>query len=218
MLGNRLKALLEFIDENDQIADIGCDHGYLLIAAVKKGVKFVQGIENKIGPLEQAKFNLSPYLSLEVKLSLSDGLDALDEHIDSIVISGMGGLNIINILAKNIEKAQQFKKMIIQPNSNIFELRKFLNENGFLITHEQIVFEKKQYYEILIAKYIGDVIRLSDNDLLFGPILRKEKSLLFIKKWTRVLNHLQKAYHPDQRQEELISKIELIKGELGGKE
>lgn len=218
MLGKRLKTILDYIDPADHLADIGCDHGLLLVGAIKKGVGFVQGVDNKIGPLEQAKSNLAPYLTTQVKLSLSDGFDDLDSQIDTVVISGMGGLNIINIFTKNIEKAKRLKKIILQPNTNQYELRKYLSEQGFMIFDELIVYEKKQYYEILVVRYLGidKVPSLTDKDLLFGPILRINRSPLFIKKWTKVLNQLEQAFNPSQPSEELRAKIELIKGELGG--
>ena len=31
-------------------------------------------------------------------------------------------------------------------------------------------------------------IKYDDFDLMFGPVLRKEKSPLFVEKWTKVLN------------------------------
>jgi tRNA (adenine22-N1)-methyltransferase len=217
MLSIRLKAILDYIEEHDHLADIGCDHGYLLIAALQKGLKFVQGIDNKKGPLAQAKVNLTSFLGPQVILTLSDGLEDLDSKVDTVVISGMGGINIIDILSNNIHKAQKLRKIIVQPNTNIYELRKYLNDNGFEFQSEKMVYEKKQYYEILVVKYTGKVNELSENDFIFGPYLRKERSELFIKKWTLILNKLLKAYNPDEKQEELAAKIEIIRSELGGK-
>ena len=54
----RLNAALDWIDCNDLLADVGCDHGYLAIEALKKGVPFVQLIDNKEGPLNVAISNL----------------------------------------------------------------------------------------------------------------------------------------------------------------
>ena len=56
-MNKRLEKVSELIDKFDLLADIGCDHGYLGIMALNKGVKFVQFIDNKIGPLNQAKKN-----------------------------------------------------------------------------------------------------------------------------------------------------------------
>ena len=57
MVNKRLEIVNKYIDINDTLADIGCDHGYLGIMAINKGVKFVQFIDNKLGPLSSAKQN-----------------------------------------------------------------------------------------------------------------------------------------------------------------
>ena len=74
MLSKRLEEVLKYIDKEDIVADIGCDHGYLGIACLNKGVAFVQLIDNKEGPLSQAKQNLKNYDTNKYLLTLSDGL------------------------------------------------------------------------------------------------------------------------------------------------
>ena len=54
----RLHAALDWVNQDDLLADIGCDHGYLASLALQKGIKFVQLIDNKEGPLSVARRNL----------------------------------------------------------------------------------------------------------------------------------------------------------------
>ena len=99
MLSKRLQRVLDYIQIDDKLADIGCDHGYLSLYAIKKGVKFVQLVDNKIGPLNVAKKNLSKEnLNAEIKYSLSSGLSNIDINVDTVAICGMGGDLISKIL------------------------------------------------------------------------------------------------------------------------
>ena len=130
-LSKRLQTVLEFIDVKDKVADIGADHGYLVIAMRELGVDFLQVVENKKGPLERAKQNLRDFDN--VIFSLSDGISDLNPNIDTVTICGMGGLNIVEILNNNLDTAKRLKKIVMQANSKTFELRQFLNDNGFSI-------------------------------------------------------------------------------------
>ena len=95
----RLNAALNWIDCNDLLADVGCDHGYLAIEALKKGVPFVQLIDNKEGPLNVAVSNLRKYdYDSKTKFTLSSGLLDLDQKVTCVAILGMGGELISQIL------------------------------------------------------------------------------------------------------------------------
>ena len=132
MLSTRLNKILEYVNKDDLVADIGTDHGYLLDECIKKGIKFAQGVENKKGPYQRALLTLQPHIDNNLlTLSLSDGLDDLDDRIDTVVIAGMGGELISQIIDANIEKTKRLKKLIIEPNIKIYELRNYLSKNKF---------------------------------------------------------------------------------------
>ena len=94
-LNKRLETVASLVDNNRSVIDIGCDHAFLSIYIVlNKSPKKVIASDNKEGPLEGAKENLKQYgVSEAVKLKLGNGVDPIEEDIDTIVISGMGGLN-----------------------------------------------------------------------------------------------------------------------------
>ena len=103
----RLNAIMNFIDEKDVVADIGCDHGYLLKLAIDNK-KIIKGyaIDNKNGPLDSDKNNLSCYNNVD--FILSDGLKSVDkEDINCVVIAGMGGMLINSIISDSIEKLKK---------------------------------------------------------------------------------------------------------------
>lgn len=219
VLSKRLSKVLEYIDKNDLVADIGADHGYLSLEMLNIGVKFVQIVENKIEPLKRAKLTLKNHEN--VKYSLSDGISDLDELINTVTICGMGGLNIVEILSNNLSTAQKLNKIILQANSKVYELREFLNNQGFVIIDEAIIEEKGCFYEIIVTKYdITSKKILSYQEKYFGPVLLVNQNQTFINKYTKKINEYQNILNSNISKNEDINniknKIELIKTYVKG--
>lgn len=194
MISERLKLIASLIPPAKRVADVGCDHGYLLWEAFEKhGLEYAVAIDNKEGPLRAAMNNLKgrPFFK-NIRFSLSDGLADLKEgEVEGVVIAGMGGITITEILAKGLDKHRGLK-YILQANKNLYELRKFLYEAGMEIASEKIIFEDGQYYEIIVSETAKKPLHYDDDDLLFGPVLRKEKPELFLKKLREELDRYQK--------------------------
>jgi tRNA (adenine22-N1)-methyltransferase len=222
LLSKRLSAILALIDPEDRIVDVGCDHGYLIRAALDKGVKFAQGIDNKEGPLESARGNLSSYLGPNVILTIGSGLDRLDLRADTALFCGMGGLLIVDLLTRNMTKAKTLKKLILEANNKIDECRSFLDKNGFTITNEIMVEDRNQFYEIMVVRFTGSNPFLDEDDCRFGPLLRRHQTEVFVRKWNRILKAYEDAYRSLENTaevniEELKKKITSIRRVLGEK-
>ncbi|MDD7314987.1 MAG: class I SAM-dependent methyltransferase [Bacilli bacterium] len=215
MNNQRLNKILDLINVHDCVADIGTDHGYLLIGCMEKGLKFCQGVENKLGPYLVAEANLNNYIQDgRIKLSLSDGLKDLDPLIDTVVIAGMGGELISKIIDESLAKAKTLKKLILEPNVRCYELRKYLNLNGFTIYNEEIINDNDKYYEIMEVKFANSLPTLSENELLFGPILLKKANPLFITKWQTKLKEYENIKNTSTKKlpniEEMIERIKEV--------
>lgn len=143
-INNRLLKISDFCLKEDKILDIGCDHALLEIYMTQQGFNIVGSDINK-GPLEKAKLNIQKY-NQEVELRLGNGLETLKDE-DTIIISGMGGLTIIEIL-KTIP--EQIKKIIISPNTDFKETRKHLTNNNFKLEKEVLVKENNKFYLISV--------------------------------------------------------------------
>ena len=164
ILNKRLQTLSAFIDKKDVVLDIGCDHGLLGIYLTLNNIKTVSSDINK-GPLEKAKENISKYnLTNEIETRLGDGLSVMSSDINTVVISGMGGLNIINILS-DIKKYPNVKKLVLSPNNDFGLVRKEITDLGFKIVKEEMVLEQNKYY--LISEYIHGN---EDIDYYFGKL------------------------------------------------
>lgn len=171
MLSKRLQKVLDYISIEDNLADIGCDHGYLAMEAINKGIKKVQLVDNKIGPLNVAKKNLLPFEKNAIILyTLADGLSDINQDINVVAICGMGGDLITKILRDNLNVAKLMKYLILEANSKVEILRKFLSDNNFLIIDEDVVLDKNRFYEIIKISYSNNSNILSDDEIMFGPV------------------------------------------------
>ena len=155
-LSLRLTKVKDTVLKCDTVCDIGCDHGYVSISLIEeeKAKKVIACDINK-GPLEAAKENVSKKnLSGKIELRLSDGLSQVSpaDHPDSIVIAGMGGALMCKILTEGSEVVSSAKQLVLQPQSEIFLVRKWLRENGFYISNEEILKDMGKYYFLLDAR------------------------------------------------------------------
>ena len=153
----RLAAIAKEINKGETMADIGTDHGFLPVALWEQGVcpKVILADVNQ-GPLDKAKYNASEsHPGVEFDCRLGDGLKVIEPgEVDVIVIAGMGGTLMTEILGENIEKTWSYKKLILQPRKDIGELRWWIYNNCMCITNEQLVRENKYIWPVLTVEPI----------------------------------------------------------------
>lgn len=150
-LGARIQTMVDLYPVVDSIADIGCDHGYTAIALYEAG-KAEKLFACDIGkePLEMARKNVR-FRGLEDKITcrLGNGLEALEKgECKHLLLSGMGGMLIIQILERRIE---EFETILLSPQSDYEKVRRFLYPYMELV-EDCYVKEKNKFYRILLAK------------------------------------------------------------------
>lgn len=152
-LSKRLDCIASFIDEEDNVIDIGCDHALLDIYLSFKYNKIYYASDLRESALDMARANIDKYKCNSVILKCGNGLTAIDKsmNINTIVISGMGYMSITHIL-KNIKYMHNINKLVIQSNSNTEIVRKFMIKNGFYIDKEKLILDKNIYYIISVFK------------------------------------------------------------------
>lgn len=209
-INKRLKLVGDYISEGSIPLDVGCDHAKLSIYLLKeRKFPFVYASDNKEGPLNQARENISFYnLTDRIKLSKNDGLASLEENIDTITITGMGGLTICKIFKENKQSLANIKSIILSPNNFVKEVRETLCSLEFYIKEETLVVENKKTYPVLVfAKGKKDY---SLKELSLGPILMLKKDKLvkdyYHNKLREVNNVLQKNITEEKHKE-----LELLK-------
>lgn len=200
-LSTRLQTIASLVNEGANVADIGADHGLLSIYLVEKGlVNSVFAVENKIGPYQTLVENTKNYPS--IKTSLSDGLDELPEDVNSIVIAGMGGLLITDILGKNKDKLKRVSQIVVDAHRDIEQCGLFLEKVGFYPTDIHIVHEKVYYLVINFTrkKLNKSVDELAQKDPLFKEY---KKHLLGLYTRNYAKNHSQDLQRRMERLKQL---------------
>ena len=203
MITPRLNCILNNIT-GKTMADIGTDHAYIPIKLAQDN-KIIHAIacDIKQGPLNIAEKNVNKYgFSNIIELRLGAGLEPLSENeVESVVIAGMGGEMIINIL--NNEKSATYSELILQPMNYQAELRYWLSNNNFTIISEDLALEGFKVYNIIKVKKGEPTI--FENELeyhlpkylyshtLFNELLAKKK-----REFTKILTGLEKAEKKDE--------------------
>ena len=134
------------------LVDVGTDHGYIPIHLLKQEkCNKVIATDINIGPVEKAKFNISvEELEDKVEFRLGSGLSIIRPgEVEVIIIAGMGGNLIRDIIEEGLEVIKKADYIVLQPVQNPEILRKYLIEKGFKILDEDICLEDNKYYEII---------------------------------------------------------------------
>ena len=208
---DRLDFIAHLTENSESVVDVGCDHAYTLIKAVNDySVKKGYGLDIATGPIEIAKKNVrDAKLEDKIEIIKSDGFQNFDKTCDTLVISGMGGENIVDILSYDIEYTKSFKKMILSPHSNTPKVRFFLINNLLKIEEEYMIEDNDKIYEIIVVSDKKINQKYDFYDMNFGPVLRKEKPELFVKKYTALLEKTKEALEHAQNKTS-ISKLLII--------
>jgi len=162
-LSERLLAIAALIDKGQTMADIGSDHGFLPKYLWDNGI-CPKIIVTDISPDSlQKAVSAFPDNPAGVFFRQGSGLAPLDfSEADVVVIAGMGGVLITQILGHDIKKTLSFKKYVLQPRNGAGKLRYWLKEAGFMINSEHLAREGKFICEIIAASPPADIETLPD--------------------------------------------------------
>ena len=169
-ISRRLQSVAAFVQEGKRLADVGCDHGYIPIYLLqKKKIEKAIAMDINQGPLMRAKEHIQEWgLENYIDTRLSDGVKALKPNeVQSVVIAGMGGPLMEKILTEGNEVLQTVTELVLQPQSEIGHFRRFLIENGYEITHEEMILEDGKYYPIMRAVH-GKAKEQTEAEYLYG--------------------------------------------------
>ena len=246
-LSRRLKAIADYIKNEEDIADIGTDHGYLPLYLIHKNPKRkVIFTDVNEGPLKKTQgiiLKENPNADLtSFDIRAGDGLEPIDYgEVDTAVIAGMGGILIRDILKKDGKKTRSIKKLILQPRTAADKLRKWLVDQNYYIFDESLAYEKGRICEIICVNQNenneakDDAIKQKDEfkdelDYEFSPILLKKHDKI-ISNWLKrsydtelkieksiKLKGGEKAYEKLPEIERRITKLEEILSEFTRKE
>ena len=201
-LSKRLQCIADYVKPGSVVADIGTDHAYLPVYLVQKGLcpRAVAADINR-GPLDAARSNVSQHqLITQIDLRLGNGLQVVKPgEVDTIVIAGMGGGTIRDILQEFPAVVSGASRLILQPMADDRDLRHYLIENGWRLVDEELLLEDGRLYLVLVAEQGREEVTepilleigprlLEKNHPLLGQYLKRLK-----QKYHRVLEGLAKS-------------------------
>jgi tRNA (adenine22-N1)-methyltransferase len=211
-LSARLQIVEKYLPQGCLFADIGSDHALLPVSAVMTGRASgaVAGEVND-GPFEAAKRQVaSSGLQTQIAVRKGNGLAVVQKgEVQAVTIAGMGGALIATILGEGIDKLEGVQRLILQPNVGEDMVRRWLLEQGWVLTAEEILEEDGKIYEILVADRSEQASSLNEAVyqerqlpggplltrewlLWMGPMLTQEPSDVFFRKWALELDKLSK--------------------------
>ena len=169
----RLLACAGFVPPGDRVADIGCDHGYLGIYLLQKGIASgVIASDLRPGPLQSAVRNAAKYgVGDKMRFYLSDGAQSIPRDFDCLVCAGMGGDTMVGILTQAPWLKNKQYRLILQCQSKTPLLRRYLSENGWRITEESVLRDGRFLYTVMEVIWQPDYPRLSCGEWYFPPAL-----------------------------------------------
>ncbi len=218
-LKSRLNMAAQMVRKGSRLADIGTDHAYLPAALILDGtVPCAIAADLRKGPLENAEATVKNYgIAKKVQLRLSDGLKRVEpSEVDDIVIAGMGGILISEILEVAPWVKNKNIQLILQPQSHDEVLRKWLWDNGFKITKEDACFEDGKTYICMATVYTGESSIHSEAEILLGGFLTRsdEASVSFCEKKLHRIEVRLKALKKSDPENEEIETLEKILSEV----
>lgn len=222
-LSERLLMNVSLVPEGAKVADIGCDHGYAAIWLVRQGISDkVIAMDVNRGPIERARKHVHEAgLDEHIECRQSDGTEKLlPGEVDTLMITGMGGPLMTDILAARKEILDGVNTLILQPQSEIAAVRRFLLQYGFFICREKACQNDGKYYFAILAEK-GDVpenVALQDWQYRYGTYLVQEKNPILMQyllkernTYLSILGKMEKNHAKGERKKEIqhmISDIE----------
>ncbi|KLE16817.1 class I SAM-dependent methyltransferase [Clostridium sp. C8] len=221
-LSERLNFIIKNIENTSVLADIGTDHGYIPLHALKSGIcsKAIAVDINK-EPLDKARLNaILEGMGEELEFRLGDGLKVLEkDEVEVTVIAGMGGNLIKDILEEQIEKVNSMKYLILQPAQNPEVLREYLYTNNYEIINEDLCLDENIYYELFkVRRKEGEATNLdpiyyevSPKLLMQKHPLMKEYLISKVENYEKINSFItESTINANERRKSIQEKIDVI--------
>ena len=222
----RIEFILENLFNVNTIADIGTDHGYVPLVALRRGIcsKAIACDINK-DPLDKARLNaILEGMGDELEFRLGGGLSPLkDNEVEEVIIAGMGGNLIRDILEDDISKVSNLDVLVLQPAQNPEVLREYLYKNNYEILKEDLCYDEGIFYELFKVKRAeGNATELDSIYYEISPILLRQKHPLMksylefkIKEYSKILTFITEAtVSANARRKDIEGKITIMQSML----
>ena len=193
-LSNRLLKLAEFIVPGSFIADIGSDHCLLPIFLCEQNlIKGAFAVENKEGPYNRmVKAIKDAGLEDKIAYSLSSGIEKLDPRCDTVVLAGMGGRLISEILTSHKERLDNVQHILVDAHTDLDIVYETLTSLGYEIEMGHFLMDKGKPYDIMRWKKSEKEPQYSDIEKKYGYFNVKHPNEAWKQYYERQLGILEK--------------------------
>lgn len=207
-LDERLEMCASLVQKSARLVDVGSDHAYLPVWLLKSG-KISYAIASDINkkPLESGRLTAEKYGAKNIEFRLGSGLCTVTEsdNITDVVIAGMGGEIISEILLQSPLTKDKMLNIILQPMTKSEELIDFLYSNGFEIIKQSCVVSKGKCYTVMAVHYTSEKQTVTETFKYIGKLdLKDEVNVRFIKAH---IKHLENKSKGDSSLTEVTEKL-----------
>ena len=220
-LSQRMQTVADMVEKCGTVCDIGCDHAFVSIYLVAHGkADRVIASDVRTGPCAIARDNIARWnMSDRIDLRLGDGLSTIHEgEAESVIIAGMGGMLITDILENGKNVVRTTRQLVLQPQSELEDFRRFLYQQGYHITEENMIEEDGKFYPLMLVKKSEQTAPVPDRIACrYGPLLLRNQSqvlLRFLKRQERIygeiLESLQGQGLSDAKRQQRFTEIEQL--------
>lgn len=207
----------------DTFADVGCDHGYLSEYMLENGL-CEKAILSDIsaGSLKKAEKLLEKYIRSGKAVAVcGDGFYGVPKDVDEVVVAGMGGFEIVQILS---DERYGFlpKRFLFQPMKDGKLLRSFILENGGYIERDFTFFAEGKFYDVICGRTLFEGEqrqKYTQTEAEFGRENVQNRPPDFLKQMQKTASEIE-AYLlrgvGEHSRETLTARLKKIKGVIGG--
>ena len=188
-ISDRLLACAAFVNPGDRVADIGCDHGYLGIHLLRRGIAgSVLAADLRQGPLQSARENSARYgVADKMTFYLCDGVQGIPRDFDTLVCAGMGAETMISILEAGPWLRDPRYRLILQCQIKTHLLRRYLSEQGYRIREEQVLRDGRFLYTVMEVSWSPEAQSLTPGQWYIPPVMAEIPDPVFLEyfRWVR---------------------------------
>ena len=220
-LSKRLLKCADFVQPGAIVADVGCDHGYLGIYLLHKGIA-TRVIASDVNPqpLHSAVRNAEKFgVQEKIQFFLSDGVESIPKEFDTLVCAGMGADTMISILEHAPWLRNSQYRLILQCQSKTPALRNYLSTQGWYIAQESVLRDGRFLYTVMLVYWDPGRSQLTAGQCYLPPALQISKDPELREYYQSILFRLRRAITgqqnaADPQMSAALKELELLEGEI----
>lgn len=212
-LDERLSKIASLVDFGT-VADVGCDHGKLgyYLVSTDRASKVVATDISLLSLKKAEELVLMNGCEEQMECRLCDGLEKVEpSEADTVIIAGLGGDVISEIIMRAFEDGKQFGCFILSANTHPEKVRETLVKTGQMVIYDEDLECSGKRYSLI--KSVKGKSNLDEMQIRFGAFYKESSA--FRMYGTKELEALSKLLRENPSSESLKERTEMLKKALG---